>query len=206
MAEPAYALAETEFPQSARWPVQGQWSWEDYLRLPDDSQRYEILEGVLYVSPAPSYDHQFSVYELAAELRNFVKARRLGVVLGAPFDVRLPGVANPVQPDLLFFRTGNEPHTGDKYFEGVPDLIVEVLSPGSIHLDQRVKFDAYQKVGVPEYWVVAPMSRSITVYHFHAGRREYQKLGHFGADETLHSVVLPGFAAAVGSLFPAPKS
>src|SRR5436309_3044531 len=85
------------------WPPQGQWTYADFLRLPDDGRRYEIIEGVLYVTNAPSYEHQFTVAELIGELRNFVKDRQLGVVLAAPFEVHLPGgAAKPVQPDVLY--------------------------------------------------------------------------------------------------------
>ncbi len=184
------------------WPAQGQWTWDDYLRLPDDGQRYEIIEGALYVSPAPSFDHQFSVTELLAELRNFVKARQLGLVLVAPFDVRLPGVADPVQPDLVFFRTGNEPRAGDKNFHGVPDLVVEVISPSSVRLDKKVKLAAYQKAGVQEYWLADTRSRSITVYSYDPSQACYVESGRFGIAEVLRSALLPGFEAAVEDLFP----
>ena len=80
-------------------------TWDDYLRLPGDGQRYEILEGVLYVSPAPNFDHQFSLVKLVVQLCNFVEARQLGLVLVAPFDVLLPGVANPVQAPQFLLRT-----------------------------------------------------------------------------------------------------
>ncbi|MCP4659518.1 MAG: Uma2 family endonuclease [bacterium] len=205
MAEPAYALLEPDAPE-ARWPAQGQWTWDDYLSLPDDGQRYEIIEGVLYASPAPSFDHQFSAFKLARLMADFVEAHELGLVVVAPFDVRLPGVADPVEPDLLFFRTGNQPQAGDKYFAGVPDLIVEVLSPGTSRLDQHVKFGIYEKAGVPEYWLVDPKSRSITVYHLDTRRWEYDELGRNGADETVRSRLLEGFEVAVAALFPPPKA
>ncbi len=202
MAEPAYALPEPA--QESCWPAPGQWTWEDYLRLPDDGQRYEIIEGALYVSPAPTFDHQFSLFELAFLMARFVKAHDLGLILVAPFDVRLPGVADPVEPDLLFFRTGNQPQAGDKYFEGVPDLIVEILSPGTRRIDQHIKFGAYEKAGVPEYWLVDPKSRSITVYHFSTQRREYDELGRFGSGETVRSRLLEDFEVTVAALFPPP--
>ncbi len=198
MAEPAHKPPEAH----PTWPAQGQWTWDDYLRLPDDGQRYEIIEGVLYVAAAPTYDHQFAVYELAGEMRNFVKEASLGVVLGAPFDIRLPGVAEPVQPDLLFFRGGNEPKSGDKYFHGVPDLVGEVLSPGSKRLDQHVKFGAYEKAGVAEYWLVDPKARTITVFHLDGKQGLYDEAGHFGVGENVRSVVLAGFETPVASLFP----
>jgi len=200
MAEPAYSLPPSV--DEACWPIQGQWTWEDYLRLPDDGQRYEIVEGVLYVTAAPTFDHQFSAFELAAELRGFVKARRLGLVLVAPFDVRLPGVADPVQPDVLFFRSGNEPRKGDKHFQGVPDLVVEVLSPGTGRLDRRVKFEAYEKAGVAEYWLVDPGPRTIVVFELGAERRKYGEVGRFGPDESVRSVLLEGFETDVEALFP----
>ena len=200
MAEPAYALPELE--DRERWPVQGQWTWEDYLRLPENGKRYEIIEGVLHVAPAPTFDHQFSVVELLAEMHRFVKTHRLGLVLTAPFDVRLPGVANPVQPDVVFFRTGNEPRAGDKQFLGVPDLIVEVLSPGSLRVDREVKLAAYEKAGVSEYWLVDNQPRSITVYTLRGERRGYEELGRFRAHEKVRSAVLAGFETAVAPLFP----
>ncbi len=204
-AEPAYPQPAPGVLEAHSWPVQGNWTWNDYLHLPNDSQRYEIIEGVLYVSPAPIFDHQFSVAKLLLAMGGFIDAHQLGLILSAPFDVRLPGVADPVEPDLVFFRTGNEPQAGDKYFLGVPDLIVEVVSPGSVRLDQHVKFGAYEKAGVPEFWLVYPSSRSIDVYHFDVARREYGEAGHYGVGETARSVVVAGFETPVEPLFPPAK-
>jgi len=198
MAEPAYALPENQ----EAWPTQGAWTWEDYLRLPDDGRRYEIIEGVLYVAAAPTFAHQFSVSKLHLVMGSFVEERRLGLVLVAPFDIRLPGVANPVEPDLLFLGTGNQPKAGDTHFAGVPDLIVEVLSPGSKRLDQHVKFGAYEKAGVPEYWLVDPKARSIAVFSFDAEKRLYEEVGTFGVGEKVRSIVLEGFETPVAPLFP----
>ncbi|MBI4768922.1 MAG: Uma2 family endonuclease [Chloroflexi bacterium] len=182
-------------------PARGEWTYEDYLRLPDDGRRYEIIEGVLYVTNAPSYDHQFTVGELQSELRAFVKARGLGVVLTAPFEVHLPGIARPVQPDVLFIAAERQPHPGASFYEGAPDLIVEVLSPGSLRLDQAVKLSAYERAGVREYWLADPKTRSITTYTLPAGGQEYLLLGQFAAGEHLRSNVLPGLELAVEGLF-----
>jgi Uma2 family endonuclease len=200
MAQPARVLPESfDLPN---WPRQGDWTWADYLRLPEDGQRYEIIQGVLYVSPAPSFDHQFSVLELAARFRSFVRARELGLVLVAPFDVRLPGVANPVQPDLIYFRAGNVPRAGDQHFEGVPDLVAEVLSPGTSRLDQYVKFGAYEKAGVREYWLLDPKSRTVAVYILESESGEYEESGRFNEGEAARSGLLDGFEAEVSDLFP----
>ena len=200
MAHLAHALPEPS--DLSNWPRQGEWTWADYLRLPDDGQRYEIIEGTLYVSPAPGFDHQYAVLELASRLRSFVRAQALGLVLVAPFDVRLPGVANPVQPDLVYFRTGNGPQAGDPYFEGVPDLVAEVLSPGTSRLDHYVKFGAYEKAGVREYWLLDPKPRSVTIYGLDSESGEYEEAGRFNEGETARSGFLDGFEAEVADLFP----
>src|SRR4030095_11048957 len=121
MTEPAYAFPWNEDGQG--WPAQGEWTYEDYLRLPDDGQRYEVIRGVLYVAPSPNYDHQLAHSQLFRALSNYVVENGLGVVLSAPFDVILPeGIATPVEPDLLFIKEENRPRRGDKNFPGVPDL------------------------------------------------------------------------------------
>src|SRR4051794_32275062 len=121
MTEPAYPLASPQRSTAQGWPAQGEWTYADYLRLPDDGRRYEVIRGILYVSPAPRFEHQFAVSRLCWLLTSTVIENDLGLILVAPFDIRLPQrIADPVQPDVLFFRKGNEPRTGDKNFSGVP--------------------------------------------------------------------------------------
>jgi Uma2 family endonuclease len=184
------------------WPEQGGWTYEDYVRLPEDGRRYEIIEGVLYVANAPSYDHQFTVLKIATKLENIFEAGSLGVVITAPFEVHLPGIAKPVQPDVLFIRKERQPVTGTQIFEGAPDLIVEVLSPSSLRLDQHVKFGAYERAGVGEYWIADPKTQAITIYYLPDEGPEYVLLGQFTAAETVQSKVLPGLAFIAGTVFP----
>ena len=176
--------------------------WADYLRLPEDGQRYEIIEGNLYVSPAPAFDHQIALARLFAAMHAFLEEHRLGIALPAPFDILLPGVASPIQPDLAVFFEGNAPRAGDKRFEGIPDLLVEVISPGSSRLDQFVKFAAYEKAGVPEYWMVNPKTRSVAVHHLDRERREYVEVGQWSSGEAARSTVLDGFKVEISALFP----
>ena len=202
MAEPAYIFPRQTDGQD--WPAQGEWTYEDYLRLPDDGQRYEVIRGVLYVSPAPTYKHQFVVGEFYSPLKAFVVENRLGVVLMAPFDVLLPfGIGTPVEPDVIFFRRGNEPGWEDKNFQGVPDLIAEALSPGTRRRDQKIKLEAYRDAGVPEYWMLDPDARRVVVHALQAGR--YTELCRGGLGEEVWSSVLPGFRLKVDSLFPAAR-
>jgi Uma2 family endonuclease len=201
MAEPAYPRSLPDREDGRNWPAQGQWTYEDYLRLPGDGNRYEVIRGVLYVTPAPAYLHQFSVVKLTRFFDEFVSDNELGVVLSAPFDIKLPfGIASPVQPDLVVFRSGNEPRWDDKNFKGIPDLVVEVLSRSTKSRDRRIKFEAYQDAGVPEYWMVDPDARTVMVYAL-KGKR-YTELCRGGEGEKVRSAVLAGFELAVAGLFP----
>lgn len=181
------------------WPTQGQWRYEDYLRLPDDDKRYEIINGVLYVANAPGYDHQFTVGEITFHLQLFIRQQKLGVILNAPFEVHLSETSRPVQPDILFLNHAQQPTPGTQVFTGVPTLIVEVISPGSIRLDRRVKFDAYEQAGVSEYWLADPKTRSVEVYVLSNG--EYALFGQFTDDELITSKVLEGLTIKTSLLF-----
>jgi len=185
------------------WPAQGEWTYDDYLRLPDDGNRYEIVEGVLYVTNAPGFDHQFAVHQIAVAFELWLRANPGGVVLTAPFEVHLPGIARPVQPDVLFITTERRPAPGAGFFEGAPDLVVEVLSPGTMRTDRYVKFDAYERAGVREYWLLDPHARFVEVYVRTEGG-EFVLLGQFLADESIRSKVLPGFSLDTRSLFAQP--
>ena len=172
------------------WPHQGQWTYADYLRLPDDGKRYEIIKGMLYVANAPSYEHQYTVGEISFALRLFIKQRQSGVILAAPFEVHLAENIKPVQPDVLFIRTDQQPPAGTQVFAGVPDLIVEVISPSSIRLDRTVKFDTYEQAGVPEYWIIDLKAHLVEVYTL--ARGEYALFGQYTGDEVITSSILPG--------------
>lgn len=184
---------------TSQWPQQGNWRYEDYLRLPNDGRRYEIIQGVLYVANAPSYAHQVAVYKLARHLGDFVEEHKLGVVLGAPFEVHLSELSRPVQPDVLFLSHEQKPAEDAQIFVGAPKLIVEVISPSSIRLDRRVKFDAYEAAGVAEFWLVDPKSRSVEIYTL--SNSEYGLLGQYTGDEIIKSKVLEGIEIKVSILF-----
>lgn len=203
MAEPARSPALPVTLDGHAWPAQGDWTYEDYLRLPDDGNRYEVIRGSLYMTPPPIYDHQYVVWQLDQTLGRFVHENKLGVVLVAAFDIRLPaGITDPVEPDVIFFRTGNQPRSGARFFEGVPELLVEVLSPRTRRRDETVKFDAYREAGVSEYWIVDPQDRMVVVYRLSEDRRRYVELCRGGEGETVRSAVLPGLEVPVGPLFP----
>lgn len=145
-------------------PLPGEWTYEDYLKLPNDGNRYEIIEGVLYVSNARSADHQFMVTETSRQIGNFVKERKLGRMLVAPFEVHLSERSRPVQPDILFVTGARWPQGHVQFFAGAPDLVVEVISSSSVRTDRVVKFTAYEAAGIPEYWIANPHTGTLEVY------------------------------------------
>ncbi len=186
-------------PKTRKWPAQGQWTYEDYLKLPDDGRRFEIIEGVLYVTNAPNIDHQFSSMEISHQMKTFADEHKLGYVLAAPFEIHLSARTRPVLPDVIFIKSEHWPGAGVSYFEGAPDLIVEVLSPSTRRTDQVVKFTAYEQAGVSEYWIVDPKSKIVQVYVLSG--REYGLLGEFLGEDVVQSSVLAGLQIVARTLF-----
>ena len=181
-------------------PAQGEWTYGDYLRLPDDGWRYEVIRGRLHMIAAPREVHQRASGELAFAMRQFVKRHGVGRVYEAPFEVVLSDLATPVQPDILFIsaeRVG-EIVTAERV-EGPPDLIVEILSPSNWLDDRREKFEVYEESGVREYWIVDPDVRLVEVFVLREGI--YTLLGKWGAGEAARSEVLAGFEMMVDEVF-----
>ena len=141
--------------------------YADYVTLPNDGKRYEILDGELSVTPAPGRMHQRAVLSLASALDGYVRAHALGEVNIAPFDVVL---SDPtiVQPDILFVAADRSAAFSARGFEGAPTLVVEVLSPGTAHIDRNRKRQLYARHGVPYYWIVDPEARTIDVHRMAA--------------------------------------
>lgn len=185
--------------EQSDWPTQGEWRYADYLRLPDDGRRYEIIEGILYVANAPSVDHQYTVSEIHFHLKLFVREGQLGQVFTAPLEVHLSETTRPVQPDVLFIRAERQPAPGAQFLKGAPDLVVEVISPGSIRLDRHIKFDLYERVGVAEYWLVDSKARLVEVYALSNG--EYALRGQYTGDDLIESGVLTGLQIQTSALF-----
>jgi Uma2 family endonuclease len=181
--------------EQQEWPPQGQWTYEDYRQLPDDGYRYEVIDGVLLMSPPPTPRHQRACGKLAFAFRMFVREEQRGEIYESPIEVILPGIATPVQPDILFISTERLGIVGQTRIEGAPDLVVEVLSPGNWLTDRREKFRAYEAAGVQEYWIVDPDRRTIEVYVLREGN--YALAGQCGPGEVAQSELLKGFVVAV---------
>jgi Uma2 family endonuclease len=179
-------------------PPQGQWTYDDYIALPDDGQRYEIVYGVLYMSPSPSGAHQDAVGEIFSYLRTYVKLVGLGLVRVAPFNVRLSS-KDTFQPDILVVLNANLEKVKDTYMLGAPDLVVEVASPSTEGFDRREKQDAYAAAGVPEYWIVNTDARTVELLVLEHGK--YRSPGVFRGKATLPSHVVPDLPVHVEQFF-----
>ncbi len=175
------------------------WTYADYLNFPDDGRRYEIIAGELYMSNAPNSDHQSAVTEISRQVANFVIAHKLGKVLVAPFEVHLSETSRPVQPDVLFVKAARWPNSKIQFFDGAPDVVVEVISPSSSRLDRVIKFTAYEKAGVAEYWIVNLHTKTVEVYTLSVG--EYALFGEFSGSEVVKSAVLDGLEIVCETLF-----
>ena len=128
-------------------PPQGKWTYDDYTRLPNNGMRYEVIEGELYMSPAPNPQHQRVIVALLRHLLEYLQQQPIGEVLISPIDVILSNnLAAPVQPDLLFIAKDRLDIVKEKSIEGVPDLIVEVLSPGNPAHDRQI--DPIDRFGI----------------------------------------------------------
>ncbi|HEY5220415.1 MAG TPA: Uma2 family endonuclease [Gemmatimonadaceae bacterium] len=133
--------------------TQTHWTVDMVQALPDDGQRHEIMDGELFVTPAPSADHQEAAFRLARYLYAYLAAHRVGHVFTAPGDVEFDR-HTLVQPDLFVVPLvqGKRPRTWKE--AGRPLLAVEVLSPSTARVDRVRKRELYQRQGVPEYWIV----------------------------------------------------
>ena len=179
-------------------PPQGSWTYDDYAALPEDEHRYEIVNGVLVMAPAPSPDHQEIVLEIASYLRTHVKLAGLGRVFPAPIDVDL-GPKNVFQPDVVVVLNAHLDRVAAKKIVGAPDLVVEVVSPGSGVMDRIAKYAVYARAGIPEYWIVNPLRQTIEVSVLEDG--EYHSPGVFQRQDLLPSRVVPGLPVRVGQFF-----
>jgi Uma2 family endonuclease len=135
---------------------------EDLECFPDDGNRYEILQGELLVSPAPSPKHGRLSVALIVALDQFISSHGGGEIFHAPVDVVL-SPNDTVQPDVCFVSTTRRGIVGERWIEGAPDLVVEIISPSSHQMDLVRKRALYAQAGVPEYWIVDPDQRAIFV-------------------------------------------
>lgn len=136
------------------------WTAADLATLPDDGNRYEIVDGVLYVTPGPEWNHQWISSEIYGRLWEYLASTRAGVVLYAPADVELSD-DTVVEPDVFVVPLvdGRRPERWAEVRQLL--LVIEILSPGTARRDRTVKRRLYQRVGAGEYWIVDGVARAV---------------------------------------------
>lgn len=146
---------------------QQKYTYEDLQKI-DDGNRYELIDGELYLMSSPTTIHQEIVGEIYLQLRTYLKGKKCRAFI-SPLDVCLSGVKNPKKeynvllPDVFIVCDENK-ITQDKGILGTPDLVIEVLSPSSRKHDTFVKYNLYQYYGVKEYWIVDTEAEVIYQY------------------------------------------
>ena len=166
----------------------------------DDGNRYELIEGVLYVSTAPGLPHQLVLNNLQFELTSYLRTSKIGILVPGPGTIF--SNYDAVIPDIVVIRRERWRNvTSEQRVTAAPDIVVEILSPGSENRrrDLQVKRKLYSKYGVAEYWIVDNQDRSITIYRLQ--NQSLEKAITLRDDDSLNSPLLPGFEATVRTIF-----
>ena len=172
---------------------------QDYLNIPEeDENRYELINGELYMAPAPSWEHQESSGNLYSILRAFVLANLLGRVVYSPIDMFLSD-GDVFQPDIVFISNERLGIIHSDGIHGAPDLVIEVLSPGTERIDRTLKSERYEMFDVSEYWQANPIAKTILVLRARDG--SFERVGLFTEGMTLETPLLPGLRVDVSEVF-----
>lgn len=164
---------------------------EEFFALPDDGNRYELIDGVLIMSPSPTPRHQLVAKLILRQLDDFVERQGLGLVLYET-DVwlreRLGGGEVVYRPEIMFIAAVRLAEVRGR-IQLAPDLVVEVISPESRGLDTRTKFADYERAGVREYWLIDPPNEEMRFYRLADGRFVEAP----ASESHYESAVVPGF-------------
>jgi Uma2 family endonuclease len=177
-------------------------TYHDFVRLPDDGRRHEIIDGVHFVTPSPNLGHQELVLRLALALGHHLEDRPdRGRLFVAPLDVVF-SFHDVVEPDLVFVAPDQLDILTDQNIQGAPALVIEILSPSTRKRDQGIKRLLYDRSGVREYWLVDSATASVTVFRRHADG-SFPRFSPLTAGErhTLRTPLLPGWSLTLARLF-----
>jgi Uma2 family endonuclease len=176
--------------------IETKFTHADLLLMPDDGKRREIIEGELFVTPSPKFNHQAISGRIHAAFIRHLDLHRIGEIAYAPLDVIFSDY-DVLEPDLLFVFNERRSILQD-WVRGAPDLVIEILSPTTTALDRGPKLKAYARFGVSEYWIVDPEQGAIEVYRLR--KKGYQLADAFHEPQSLTSSLLPGFSLAVAAV------
>jgi Uma2 family endonuclease len=139
-------------------------TYDDFVLFPDDGRRHELIDGEHYVTPSPATRHQQISGNLYLLIRAWLEEHAIGQVFYAPYDVVFSEF-DVVEPDLLYLSNARAAQViTEKHAKGVPELVIEIASPGTRQRDETIKRRLYERAGVSEYWIVDPEIDVIRVY------------------------------------------
>ena len=168
--------------------------------MPEDGNRYEIIEGDIFMSRAPTLLHQLVVHGFDKNIGVYLDHNPIGIVVPGPgviFDE-----FNGVIPDVVFISNDRRAKVASGLkITGAPDLVIEILSPGpdNEHRDRELKRRLYAKFGVQEYWIADLENRHIEIYRLRDGVLELAET--LGDNDEITTDLLPGFRCPVQSIF-----
>jgi Uma2 family endonuclease len=175
-------------------------TYDDFLLLPDDGLRHEIIDGLHYVTPCPSLRHQDLVGRLHLALGNHLATHPgIGRVFLSPLDVVFT-IHDVVEPDLLLVASDQRAIMTEKNIQGAPAIVVEVVSKSTRSRDERIKKELFDRGGVREYWIVDPDRRHVVVHRRNSGGFNARTLAA-AEDAVLTTPLLPGFSVSIPELF-----
>jgi Uma2 family endonuclease len=172
----------------------------DLDSMPDDGNRYEIIDGELFVSRSPSLEHQRVSGNIFLTFGFFLRDNPIGEIISTPGVIFSDHSA--VIPDLVYISQGRRQEiAAGRHVAGAPDLVIEIVSPGgeNEHRDRFAKRQLYAKYGVKEYWLVVLETRTIECYVL--DEETLKLLRTFEDPGELTSALLPGFSGSVASIF-----
>lgn len=177
-------------------------SYEEFLEISEESeQRLEYIDGEIYLLASPKIDHQMILGEMHIAFHEWFRGKKCKVML-APFDIKLQrsnGERNVVQPDLMVICDLEEKRNEKGKYDGVPALVVEIISEGTRKKDFIRKLDLYLSCGVREYWIVDPINSEVDLFQFEDG--DILNKNTFKGKDTVKSFEFSGLAIPVERIF-----
>lgn len=144
------------------------WTADDYKQL-DEDVKCEIIDAELIMTPAPNTNHQKVSMSLIFKIRQYIEIKKKGILFHAPTDIYFDE-RNVFQPDLIYVDDQHASIIREKGIEGVPDLIIEIISPSNSYIDRYIKKGKYAQFGVKEYWIVDPANKTLEVFSLDQGQ------------------------------------
>jgi Uma2 family endonuclease len=176
-------------------------TYDDFVQFPDDGLRHELIDGEHYVTPSPNTKHQRVSINLTVLIGSWLERNPIGRLFHAPFDVVF-STYDVVEPDLLYLSNERASDAlTPLHVRGVPELVVEIGSPGTRRRDETIKRRLYDRTGVSEYWIVDPEIDTIRVYRREA--KTFARVVELSAEarDVLTTSLLPGLEIPLSRVF-----